>query len=100
MSASAVANLPTLGRLYDRVAELPAAEREDLTEFGRAATSGSATRVFGYFWEMVHRRSGTVVGEGFCRHLPALRQQPGYDYRLTRLAEIDRSTPWTHKRGP
>jgi hypothetical protein len=99
MSAS-VADLPTLGRLYDLAAELPVAKREDLTESGLPAASGSATRVFGYFWEMVHRRSGTVVGEGCCRHLPALRRQPGYDHRLTRLAEIDRSTPWTHKRRP
>jgi hypothetical protein len=32
--------------------------------------------------------------------LPTLGRQPGYDYRLTRLAEIDRSTPWMHTRGP
>jgi hypothetical protein len=66
--------------------------KRDLPDTELAAARHAA--VFGYFWEMVHRRSGTVVGEGFSRQLPTLRRQPGYDYRLTRVAEIDRRRPW------
>ena len=70
--------------------------KRDLPDTELAAARQVA--VFGYFWEMVHRRSGAVVGEGFCRQLPALRRQHGYDYRLTRVAEIDRSAPWAPRR--
>ena len=71
--------------------------KRDLTALELATAGQPTTCVFGYFWEMVHRRSGAVVGEGFSRHPPALRRQPGYDYRLTRLAEIDRSSTWPHR---
>lgn len=68
--------------------------KRDLSPTALRAPRHGAAEVFGYFWEMVHQRSGTVVGEGFSRHWPALRRQPGYGYRLTRLARIREDDAW------
>jgi hypothetical protein len=41
---------------------------------------------FGYYWEMVHDRSGDIVGDGFCRDTPPqLPPRSGYSYRVVRL---------------
>lgn len=51
--------------------------------------------VFGYFWETVHLRTGDVVGEGFSRMRPQLREQPGYGHRLFAVVELHREEAWT-----
>ena len=46
-------------------------------------------QVFGFYWEMLHDRSGDVVGDGFSRATPPpLQAQPGYSYRITPLCLI------------
>lgn len=68
--------------------------KRDLSPAALGDPRRRAPEVFGYFWEMVHQRSGTVVGEGFSRQWPTLRRQPGYGYRLTRLGRVEEEGAW------
>ena len=46
----------------------------------------------GFDWEMLHDRSGDVVGDGFSRAvLPRLAPRAGYSYRITCLHN---ARPW------
>lgn len=52
----------------------------------RLITRGPAPPPFGFYWEMLHDRSGDVVGDGFSRAvLPRLTPRRGYSYRITCL---------------
>ena len=62
---------------------------------GALAIAGEGPEVFGYYWETVHLRTGDVVGEGFSRLRPQLRQQPGYGHRLFAVVELNREDVWT-----
>ncbi|MFK4705640.1 hypothetical protein ABIC83_002479 [Roseateles asaccharophilus] len=43
---------------------------------------------FGYYWQLVHIKSGEVVGDGFARGpLPSLQDRPCYAYQTTELFE-------------
>ena len=47
---------------------------------------------FGFYWQMLHDRSGDVVGDGFSRTvLPRLTPRAGYSYRITCLHS---ARPW------
>lgn len=46
---------------------------------------------FGFYWEMLHDRSGDVVGDGFSRAVfPRLTPRHGYSYRITCLHDARR----------
>lgn len=62
---------------------------------GELAIAAERPEVFGYYWETVHLRTGDVVGEGFSRLRPQLRQQPGYGHRLFAVVELNREDVWT-----
>ena len=55
-----------------------------------------APQVFGFYWEMLHNRSGNIVGDGFSRHvIPQLQARPGYRYRVTPLrSDLRQETVW------
>ncbi len=56
----------------------------------------AAQQAFGFYWEMLHERSGEVVGDGFSRAtLPQLDARPGYSYRITPLSpQAPREVVW------
>ena len=59
----------------------------------------SPPAAFGFYWEMVHDRSGDVVGDGFCRSQPpALLDHPGYSYRITPLHRRLARAAWQEAR--
>lgn len=48
----------------------------------------SADVPFGFYWQLVHIKSGEVVGDGFARGpLPSLQDRPCYAYQTTALFE-------------
>lgn len=50
------------------------------------ANPRAPTPPFGFYWEMLHDRSGDVVGDGFSRAVfPRLTPRRGYSYRITCL---------------
>ncbi|WP_457325155.1 hypothetical protein [Roseateles sp. P5_E11] len=53
-------------------------------------------QVFGFYWEMLHDRSGDVVGDGFSRcTFPQLLMRPGYSYRITPLrSDLRQEAVW------
>lgn len=54
--------------------------------------TAAAAPPFGFYWEMLHDRSGDVVGDGFSRTiLPRLTPRLGYSYRITCLHS---ARPW------